>query len=132
LTNFSEFDTTGTVKYYQILLYDTLDDPSEIKYYSPDNTYAGSLYYTYDNNPNAFAGYNKKLGTIHPYNKHNIKSITSSQTPVNGVVTFILGTTTIKVTLYSSTFEYDVNNLPTKEVRTYQSGTPGTFVYEYK
>ena len=76
LINFSEFDSTGNVKYLLENVYDTLDDPSEIRYLRPDNSYAGSLYYAYDNNPNAFAGYQKKIGTSHPYNKHNITKIT--------------------------------------------------------
>ena len=132
LINHSEFDSSGNVKYMQEQIYDTLDDPSEIKYFKPDNSYAGSLYYNYDHKPNVFAGFQKKLGTSHPYNKHNITKITSSIAPVNGDVTFNLGNTSLKISLYSTTYEYDFNNLPTKEISTYLSGKVESESYEYK
>jgi len=113
-------------------IFDTLDDPSEVKYYKADNTYIGSLFYTYDNKPNVFALFQKKLGTSHPYNKHNITKITSSLTPVSGEVTINLGTVSIKVPLYSSSYEYDINNLPTKEIRSYLNGSVVTETYKYK
>jgi hypothetical protein len=132
LINYSEFDSMGNVKYLRENKYDTISDPSEIRYLKPDNTYAGSLYYKYDLKKNAFALYLQKIGTSHPYNKHNISKITSSLTPVNGEVTFNLGTTTIKVALYSSSFEYDYNNLPSKEIRVYLSGKEEIYTFGYK
>lgn len=132
LINHAEFDSTGNVKYLQEQIYDTLVDPSEVKFFKPDNSYIGSLYYTYDNSPNAFAGYQKKLGNFYSYNKHNITKLTSSLTPVNGKVTFNLGNSSIIISLYSSGYEYDFNNLPTKEIRTYLSGIVESESYEYK
>ena len=132
LYNLSEFDSAGNVTYFQEQVYDTLDDPLEIKYFKSDNSFAGSLYFTYDTKPNAFAGYQKKLGTADPYNKHNITKITSSLTPVNGKVTFNLGNTSLIIALYTSSYQYDYNNLPIKELRAYLSGIVESESYEYK
>lgn len=132
LYNFSVFDSTGIVSYFQEQVYDTLDDPIELKYFKSDNSYVGSLYFTYDTKPNAFAGYQKKLGIANPYNKHNITKITSSLTAVNGKVTFNLGNTSSIIALYTSSYQYDNNNLPIKEIRAYLSGVVESESYDYK
>jgi hypothetical protein len=132
LINLSDFDSSGNVSFYLTQTFDTLDNPTEVKYYKSDNTYAGSIYYTYDNKPNVFAKYYQKLGISHPYNKHNITKVTSSLTPVNGIVTISLGNTTITISLYSSSYDYDFNNLPKKENRNYLNGKGESESYEYK
>jgi len=132
LINFSDFDSVGNVRYYTMQLYDTLDDPSEVKYYKSDNTYVGSLYFTYDDKPNVFAKYYKSLGLSHPNIKHNITKITSSLTPAGGKVTLNLGTVSFVISLYSSSYEYDINKLPTKEIIVYLDGNQVTETFGYK
>jgi hypothetical protein len=130
--NNSDFDSTGNVTYYKMLVYDTLDDPSEVRYYKGDNSYVASLTYTYDDKNSVFAQFYKRQGLSHSNNKHNITKITSDISPVAGKVTINVGKYQFVTALYSSSFEYDINKLPTKEIKVYLDGNISTELFGYK
>jgi hypothetical protein len=132
VVNQSDFDSTSNVTYYKILVYDTLDDPTEVKYFKGDNSLVGSLTYTYDGKPGVFAKFYKNQGLSHSNNKYNITKITSSLTPVAGKVTIDVGKYKFVTALYSSSFEYDANKLATKEIRAYIDGNIITEQFGYK
>jgi hypothetical protein len=131
LINQSDFDSVGNVTYYMMMIYDTNDDASEVKYYSP-TAYIGSLYYKYDSKPNVYAKFWKSMGLEHPNLKHNITQLSSSLTPTAGKVNINVGKYNFTIPLFSASFEYGQNNLPTKEIRVYLDGNTISETYGYK
>jgi hypothetical protein len=137
-TLYYEYDTQGNCvkhqyqssfsKFYFIFDYKN-GNPTNCYVYDMDNTLKATINYIFDTKNNF-----TQFESITPvmYSRHNTLSYSSTDVDQNGVLTVKLLTGSVSFLLFNSTFEYNANNFPVKETRTYVDKRRKVEVYEYQ
>jgi hypothetical protein len=118
-----------SVKYHVTFVYDGFNMVTA-RFYDKNKQPCGTLYYERDTmvNPEWYMSNNLVNGS-----PNNIISLKSSSYDNNGLIKFDIGLMSLNCGfVYESTFEYDSDRYPVKEMRVVKSVLPDTSVYEYK